>query len=279
MTDKKPWSLRTLGSPSPFDLAMMLLSLLSVVIVLLMTFGQLDTETNRLLFYIDTTICMIFMVNFFVGLVRARNKRFYLRHHWIDFIASIPAIEALRIARVFQILRVIRLLRMSHSMLMPLLKQRKQTTLACLLVAMVTILTFASILILLVENGVEGANIQTAEQAIWWALVTISTVGYGDYYPVSTAGHVIGALVIVSGVSFFGVISGYMASIFVAPDEAEQLEHQDAHQAQLQTELKQALARMEENQRQMAQNQAQMLLQIAELKHALKETTAEEKQK
>ncbi|MCP3129826.1 ion transporter [Shewanella sp. KJ2020] len=271
MTDKTPWSLRTLGGPSPFELAMMLLSLLSVVIVLVMTFGRLEGETYRLLFFIDTTICLIFMANFFIGLFRARDKTYYLRHHWIDFIASIPAIEALRIARVFQILRVIRLIRMSRSLLLPLIKQRKQTTLASLLVAMVTILTFASIIILLVESGTEGANIQTAEQAIWWALVTISTVGYGDYYPVSTAGHIVGGIVIVSGVSFFGVISGYMASVFVAPDETERQERQDAHKAEIKSELEVALSRMEESQRQMEQNQAQMLAKIAELKQALED--------
>lgn len=269
MTDKTSWSLRAVGNPSPIEVAMMLLSLLSVIIVLVMTFGRLDTETYRLLFFIDTTICMIFMVNFFAGLLRSRNKLFYLRHHWIDFIASIPAIEALRIARVFQILRVIRLIRMSRSFLTPLIKQRKQATLASLLVAMVTILTFASIIILIVESGTEGANIQTAEQAIWWALVTISTVGYGDFYPVSTAGHIVGGIVIVSGVSFFGVISGYMASVFVAPDESERQERQDAHKAEIKSELELALARMEETQRQMEQNQAQMLAKIAELKQAL----------
>ncbi|MGI2070671.1 ion transporter [Shewanella baltica] len=269
MTDKTPWSLRTLGTPSPFEMAMMLLSLLSVIIVLVMTFGRLDSETYRLLFFVDTSICMIFMINFFIGLFRARDKRFFIRHHWIDFIASIPAIEALRMARLFQILRVIRLIRMSRSLLLPLIKQRKQATLASLLVAMVTILTLASVIILIVESGTEGANIQTAEQAIWWALVTISTVGYGDYYPVTTAGHIIGGIVIVSGVSFFGVISGYMASVFVAPDETERQERQEAHKAEIKSELELALARMEENQQKMEQNQAQMLAKIAELKQVI----------
>ena len=58
-------------------MAMMLLSLLSVIIVLVMTFGRLDSETYRFTLFVDTSICMIFMINFFVGLVRARDKRFH----------------------------------------------------------------------------------------------------------------------------------------------------------------------------------------------------------
>jgi voltage-gated potassium channel len=156
---------------------------------------------------------------------------------------------------------------MSRSLLIPLLRQRKQSTLASLLVAMVLILATASVLILLVESTEPNANIQTAEQAIWWALVTISTVGYGDFYPVSTVGHIIGGLVIISGVSFFGVISGYMASVFVAPDEQERNEAQEAqaaHKAEINDKLEQALERMEHNQQQMIEEIATLRNQLGQ---------------
>ena len=113
------------------------------------------------------------------------------------------------------------------------------------------------------KRVVEGANIETAEQAIWWTLVTISTVGYGDYYPVSTVGHVIGALVIMSGVSFFGVISGYMASVFVAPDENERSEN---NKKEIKFELEKVITRMEQNQVQMEKNQQLMLEEISRLR-------------
>ncbi len=261
MADNKRWLLPINQSPTPFQIAMMLLSFISVIIVLFITFGKLDHEHRRLLLVIDTGICLIFISYFFINLFRSTDKRDYFKHHWIDLVASIPAIEPLRMARLFQILRVIRLLRMTRSILAPLLKQRRQATLASLLVSMVSILTFSSIFILLVESSVPEANIHTAEDAIWWSLVTISTVGYGDYYPVTTIGHVIGGIVIVCGVSFFGVISGYMASLFIAPDESEKLETQ---RKELQCEIKSAVTRMERSQ--------QVLLQeIADLKQQLQD--------
>ena len=61
MLESKRWSIKNVDGPSPFELAMMVLSLVSVVIVLTITFGKLDAETNKVLLYIDTTICMIFM--------------------------------------------------------------------------------------------------------------------------------------------------------------------------------------------------------------------------
>ena len=261
MVSKHQWNIGN-ETVSPFELAMMLLSFISVILIVLMAFVPMASETKRLLFLIDTGICVIFLLHFFVGLINARDKKYYLKHHWIDFVASIPAIEPLRIARVFQILRVIRLIRMTRSIISVLLKQRRQATLASLMLAMVTIIALSSVVILLVENGAPNANIQSAEDAVWWSLVTISTVGYGDYYPVTTVGHVIGGIVIVCGVSFFGVISGYMASIFVAPDEEEQRATQ---RKEMREEMDVVLRRLEDNQQQMMQ-------EIATLKAALDAT-------
>lgn len=246
-------------APTPFDLAMMLISLISVILVLNLAFVKMDNQTRELLFFIDTCICIIFLTNFFWHLYQAKDKRFYLQHHWIDFVASIPAIEALRVMRLFQILRVIRLIRTSRSIIIPLLKQKNQTTFASLLVAMVLILSISSVMILLVESGVKGANIHTAQQAVWWSIVTISTVGYGDYYPVTTIGHIIGTIVIICGVSFFGVISGYMASIFVNPETKEEI---DAERSEMRGSMEQLLAKMEQNQQAMMQEIKQLKKQI-----------------
>ena len=139
MSEQTEFRVKQFEMPTPIDLAMMVLSLVSVILVLILAFAQLNEQTHQLLLFIDTSICIIFLSNFFFGLFRARNKWFYLKHHWIDFIASIPAIEPLRVMRLFQILRVVRLIRVTRSLLTPILRQRKQTTLASLLLALVLI--------------------------------------------------------------------------------------------------------------------------------------------
>ncbi|HHW87719.1 MAG TPA: two pore domain potassium channel family protein [Chloroflexi bacterium] len=87
-------------------------------------------------------------------------------------------------------------------------------TLVVLVVMIVIII--GSILIVLIEAPMPGANIKTGDDAVWWAIVTVSTVGYGDTYPMTPAGRLIGAAMIVMGVSLFSVLTSYIATQFMA---------------------------------------------------------------
>jgi voltage-gated potassium channel len=78
----------------------------------------------------------------------------------------------------------------------------------------ILVMQYGSIAILYTERGAPGANIQTASDALWWVLVTISTVGYGDQYPVTQQGRGIAIVVILLGVALFGVVTGFLASNF-----------------------------------------------------------------
>lgn len=73
---------------------------------------------------------------------------------------------------------------------------------------------FSSIAILQVEDS-PNSNIKSAEDAIWWSYVTITTVGYGDKYPVTTEGRLIAAVLMTAGVGLFGTFTGFLASWFV----------------------------------------------------------------
>ena len=84
------------------------------------------------------------------------------------------------------------------------------------LIALV-VLEYGSLAVLWAERGAENANILTAQDALWYSVVTISTVGYGDRFPTTEMGRVFGALVIIVGVGVFGTLTGFLANAFLAP--------------------------------------------------------------
>lgn len=78
--------------------------------------------------------------------------------------------------------------------------------------------------VLSAESSAPDANITTASDAVWWAYVTITTVGYGDQYPVTNAGRVVGILVMTAGVGLFGTLSGFLANLFLSPGKPKEPE-------------------------------------------------------
>ena len=210
--------------PTAFELLMMVLSIVSLVAIVLHQFGPFNAAEKELLLYLDTSICVILLSHFFYGLFTAHDKKRFLKVHWIDFIASIPAIDVLRYGRIFQVLRVLRMLRVANQVIRHLLRNSGSTMMATMLLILVVVISGSAIAILMTEAGHPDSNIETAEDAIWWALVTISTVGYGDHYPVTTAGRIISSIVIFAGVTLFAGVSGLVASTVLSPKADEQQE-------------------------------------------------------
>ena len=83
---------------------------------------------------------------------------------------------------------------------------------------------FSAVAILQVETA-PNSNIKTAEDAIWWAYATITTVGYGDVFPVTTEGRIIAAALMTVGVGLFGTFTAFLASWFVTEKKQEDTEN------------------------------------------------------
>ncbi len=85
----------------------------------------------------------------------------------------------------------------------------------------ILVLQFGSLTMLAIEQDAEGANITTASDALWYTIVTISTVGYGDQYPVTNLGRLFAVVIIVVGVGIFGTFTGYLATVFLSPKDPD----------------------------------------------------------
>jgi voltage-gated potassium channel len=207
-----------------YELLMLGLSVYVLLVLAVESIVTLDSGTRSILSYVDTGICFVFLFDFVTNLVRSKSKAAYLRWGWIDLVSSIPTVGLLRLGRIARVVRVIRLLRAFRSVKRLagyLLAKRAQAALAVATLVAFLFVVFSAIAILQFEANATGSNIKTAQDALWWAYVTITTVGYGDRFPVTFEGRVVAVGLMTVGVGLFGTFSGFVASWFLAaPDGA-----------------------------------------------------------
>jgi voltage-gated potassium channel len=241
-----------------FILALSVLSLVNLVLVL--PFSPLDSSQQQALFFIDCGLTLVFLADFAQRLWHADSRKEYLvqGRGWLDFVGSLPG---LRVFRVFRVLRVGRLIREYGlgTLARWMVRQRAQSAMYVVCFLVVVILEVASVLILPLEAASAEANITSAGDALWWGIVTMTTVGYGDQYPVTTGGRIVGVFVLVAGVGLFGTFTGYLANAFLKPSEGERPAEQPVSDAQaLVAEIRAELAAQEQRSAELRARLAQL---------------------
>ena len=203
-----------------YELFIGALSLLSIFNLVLIAFARRGGDLDEVLLVMNAIFSGIFLIDFSYRLATApsRNAYFFRHFGWADLLASLP-FPQLKFLRIFRLVRVFRLLRETggRRVLRRLVRDRAGSALYTLLFTGILVLQFGSMAILAVEDNAPDANITDASDALWYTIVTISTVGYGDRYPVTNEGRVIGAMIIVVGVGIFGTFTGYLANFFLSP--------------------------------------------------------------
>jgi voltage-gated potassium channel len=212
---------------APYLLFILLVSALALVILAADTLVDVQSETRRVLHYADTLLCILFFGDFLVCFKKAPHKgKYMLTWGWLDLLSSIPAIDVLRwgrASRLVRILRVLRGVRSARILMRFILEKRTQSAGLAALLASIVVIAVASIAVLRLESSAgDGANIRTAEDALWWSIVTITTVGYGDRYPVTTEGRLVAAALMAVGVGLIGAWAGIAASWFLSPSDERQ---------------------------------------------------------
>ncbi len=202
-----------------YEISVGILSVLSIVNIVLL-YAVEDPNLDSVLRVMNILLSAIFLADFTYRLLTAESKSgyFFRQFGWADLLASLP-FEQVKILRVFRLVRVFRLLREYgvKNITRSLVEDRAGSALLTLLLMGILLLEFGSLEILNIEQYAAGANITTGSDAIWYVIVTISTVGYGDQYPVTSSGRLFGALIIIIGVGIFGTFTGYLANLFLAP--------------------------------------------------------------
>lgn len=218
---KTPLELSNLKDPG-YEIFIILISILSIVNFFLAWIPGIDPDALHVLDVTNAFLTLFFIADFLFRFFTAGSKSSYFFRDWgwADLLASIPT---LRILRFFRIVKAYILLRKYgvRNIADHLRKRPADTMFYVVLFCVIVVLETGAFLVLVLERPAGTANILTASDALWWACVTITTVGYGDHYPVTDAGRLVGIGIMAMGVVLIGTLAGFIANKLVTPGAPE----------------------------------------------------------
>jgi voltage-gated potassium channel len=196
------------------DKPMLIISVLFLLVILVpVVFASLPLPVRNTLTVIETIFWVVFVVDYLVRFLLAPKRwRFFWTHIPELVVISVPVLRPLRSLQVLRLLRLGGLGTVANRLARRSLQGR-----AVLLVSAITlilVLTVAGV-VLILERGNPHATITSYPDALWWALSTVTTVGYGDIYPVTNVGRLAGLLLMLAGIALAGIITAAVAAWFV----------------------------------------------------------------
>lgn len=216
MTAAKQRELKPIG----YELFIGALSILSILNLFLLLFFRDEESLSYVIGIMNAVMMPIFLGDFCYRLFTSENRKayFFRGFGWADLLSSLPFPQT-KILRLFRLWRVFRLIMEfgASNLVHEFITHRAENALYTVIFLVMLVLEFGALAILKVEQHAPEANITTAADAIWWVYVTITTVGYGDQYPVTPTGRIVGLFVMTAGVGLFGTLSGFLANFFLSP--------------------------------------------------------------
>jgi voltage-gated potassium channel len=215
-----------------YEMFILVLTVLSLAIMVGLVMPRVSPATKKLLNVYDNIICVVFLFDFAMRMRWAPRKRDYFigERGWLDLLGSIPSFNVVgsgkyaslfRLARLSRLSRITRLLRgqSKKELIDDVLENRGEYAVFITLLSALVVLVLASVFVLQFEGKDAEANIQTGGDALWWSWVTITTVGYGDYFPITIGGRIIGFFVMLTGIGIIGALASIFASLLVTPND------------------------------------------------------------
>ena len=217
-----------------FDISIQILVIISTIAFTLETLPNLVIEYQNLFETIEFILITIFTIEYLLRLWVARDKKGYLLSFYgiIDAVAILPFylavgldLRALRLVRLLRLLRILKLLRYSQALnRLSLALRLAREELLLFLAGSLGVIYIAAVGIFYFENTVQPENFASIPHAMWWAVSTLTTVGYGDVYPVTIGGKVFTTLILFVGLGLVAMPAGIIAS---ALSKAREIEYEE----------------------------------------------------
>ena len=187
-----------------------------LVIAIIILTKNANGSSSKILVGILFGLWAVLLAEYLARLAVSPDRRGYLKRRWVEPVTVVvPPFQGWH---VFGIEEMSLLVREGELRLEAILRHH---SLFRVLIAAVATLVLGAWLVLLFEENIKGSNIHNFPDALWWAVVTVTTVGYGDRYPVSAGGRTVAVILMLIGIGLIGVLTATVASVFIK-------EHTDA---------------------------------------------------
>ena len=215
-----------------FDIVIQSLIFISLVTFSIETLPDLSATTRLFLWYIEAVTVGLFTNEYIVRIAVAERKLRFVFSFFgiIDLLSILPfylaagldlrSLRALRLFRLFRALKLVRYSRAIRRFHRAILIAREELALYLILTAL--LLFFAATGIYYCEREAQPESFSSVFHSLWWATATLTTVGYGDIYPVTTGGRIFTFVVLIAGLGVVSVPSGLVASALAQARELEE---------------------------------------------------------
>ena len=207
-----------------FDLGLLILIIFSIVLVMLESVKEIDRVYHDMLYYGEWIITIFFTIEYIARVITVKKPSKYIFSFYgiIDFISTIPlylsffivgsqtllTVRALRLLRIFRILKIARYIGESNKLVKALRNSRIKIFI--FLFAVLIIAIVSGTLMYLIEG--EDSGFKNIPVSVYWSIVTLTTVGYGDIHPVSTLGQFLASLLMILGYGIIAVPTGIVSA-------------------------------------------------------------------
>lgn len=168
---------------------------------------------------LEWVITGIFAIEYGTRLWASYDRRAYARRHWIDLISLIPPTRWLRPFRLLRLLRLLRTFAGIGRAMEHVNRVTKHTGFIWLILAWLAVMLLCSVALYAAENGINAA-VTSPLDALWWGITTMTTVGYGDIYPITAEGKIAAAVLMILGIGIYSAITATIASSLISTSPA-----------------------------------------------------------